>query len=338
MPKQTVGIDFGTYTIKIVQARPGRKIFVEKTAQVFNTVGTNVAADEAMTLKLVELITNVFNDYALARGDVRLSLPEYLVSTKIIEIPALSDAELASAITWQAEQHIPIPLDELSLEYQVLSRPTHHEKGAMMRVLLVGARKKVVEDFTDLFLRAGIEPTMLETHTVSLLRSLQFTVEDPPTLVVSIGAFHTDMMVVDKGEVRFVYTHPSGGQALTRTIEQAAQLDSKQAEEYKRTYGLDPSALQGRMREILLPPVKASVDEMRKAIQFFISENPTSQVKRVLLAGGGSQLPGFVEYVAEQLSAEGLVAAPFATAEGEVPKTDHPTFGICMGLVMRELK
>ena len=336
MPKTLVAIDLGNYTIKAVQAKTGKVAQVLKTAQVFNTLNTNLAGDEPSTEKLAQFLDNFFNDYALSRNEVLLALPEHLVSTKIISIPSLTDAELASAISWQAEQHIPIPLDELSLEYQVLYRPGKNEHGGEMRVLMIGARKSVIEKYLEVFLRAGIEPTLLETTTLSILRGLEFTTEDATSLVVHMGAFHTDMFVVSKGELRFVYTTPSGGQVLTRTIEQATQLDQKQAEEYKRAYGLDPNQLKGQMREVLLTGVRGQILEMQKTMQFFSSQANAEPVKRILLSGGAAQLPGLVEYITEQLGVEVLMASPFATATGALPQADHPAFAVCTGLLMKE--
>ncbi len=336
MPKTLVTVDLGGYTIKALQVTQGKKLLINKSAQVFNSLGTSLAGDENTAQKIIETVDNFFNDYALPRTNVALSLPEFLVSTKIISIPTLSDAELASAIMWQAEQHIPIPLEELSLEYQVIFRPSRGQRDAEMRVLMVGARKSVIEKYIDVFLRAGIEPVLLETHTLSVIRSLQFTPEDPPTLVVHMGAYHTDMMIVSEGELRFVYTNPNGGQAYSRAIEQAAQLDPKQAEQYKRTYGLEPTELQGKIRDILLTPIKATLNEMRKTIQFFLSQQQSAPIKRILLSGGSAQMPGLVQYITEQLGMEVLIAAPFTGLEGDLPKTDQPAYTVCMGMAMKE--
>ena len=339
MPKHVVGLDIGTYTIKATQGDPGKIVKLEKAIAVPNPLGIQVPSDDINSEKLSQVIDNMFNDNALNRLEVRLSLPESVVSTKIISIPALTDAELASAITWQAEQHIPIPLDELALEYQVVYRPERYEKNEEMRVLMVGVRKSIIDKIMQVFLRIGIEPTLLETQTISVLRSLQFTAEDPNTLIVHGGAFHTDMMVVSHGELRFVFTQPTGGQALTRAIEQAAQLDGRQAEEYKRTYGLDPTQIQGKVREILLPPVKTLLLDMQKAMQFFVSDAHEEPIKRVLLSGGTAQLPGLVQYITEQLGVEVLIAAPFAAATplpGVTLPADQPAYTVCMGLLMRE--
>jgi type IV pilus assembly protein PilM len=332
-----VALDIGTYTIKCIQAKAGKASQVLRAIEIPNPLSASVPTDDHGAEKMAEVISNLFTDHALARTDVRLALPESLVSTKIISIPPLSDAELASAIQWQAEQHIPIPLEELSLEYQVIYRPNRHDKNEQMRVLLVGARKSIIDRYLDVFLRAGIEPTLLETQTLSLIRSLQFTTADPTTLVAHIGATTSDLAIMHEGELRFVYSHASGGQVLTRTIEQALQLDAKQAEQYKRTYGLDQTQLQGKLAEVLFPAVKLFIIEMQKAIQFFASQNPGESVKRVLLSGGTAQLPGLMEFITQQLGTEVLIASPFATSTGEIPQANQAAYTVCMGLIMRQL-
>lgn len=334
----SVSIDVGSYTIKAVQAKKLKPLTIDRTVEVFNPVGNAMPTDDVAVEKLSKVIDTMFQDHGLGRTDVRLSLPEHVVSTKIISIPVLNDAELASAINWQAEQHIPIPLDELSLEYQVLSRPQNrNDKAAQMRVLLVGVRKQIIDKYLEVFLRIGIEPSILETNVLSVFRAMQPKLDDPTTLVVHMGAATTDMFVVHNGELRFVYTYGSGGQVLSRTIEQAIQLDSKQAEQYKRTYGIDPAQLGGKMREVLLPTLRLTTLEMQKTMQFFVTLAPGETVKRILLSGGASQLPGYVQYVTEQLGVEVLMATPFNGVTGEVPATNQEAFSVCTGLLMREL-
>lgn len=331
-----VSVDIGTYTIKAVHAKAGKKPEILRTVEMFNTLGMSVPTDDVNISKLAQSIETLFNDHNLPKKDVRIALPEQVVSTKIIAIPPLSDAELASAIGWQAEQYIPIPLDELSLEYQVLYRPPRTEPKAKMMVLLIGARKQMVEHYLEVFLTAGIEPSILETQTISTLRSLQFSAEDPTTMVVSIGASTMDIAVVKNGQLAFSFSHLNGGQLLTRTIEQGIGLDAKQAEQYKRTYGLDEQQFEGKIRAILLPPIKIFINEMLKASQFFLSQYPGESIKRVLLCGGSAQLPGLVQYVTSEMGAEVLVAAPFAESTGQIPQTNQPSFSVCMGLIMRE--
>lgn len=332
-----VALDIGTYSIKGVRANPGKKVGVERVVEVFNETGIALPTDDASVAKLGQMIDSVLGDNDLPRTDVRLALPETVVSTKVIAIPPLSDAELASAIGWQAEQHIPIPPEELSLEYQVLYRPSKKE-NAQMRVLLVGTRKRMVERFVGMFNEIGVEPTLLETQMIANIRSLQFEAEDPTTLIAHIGSSSMNLAIVHNTELQFVISHMNAGQMLTKALETAIGLDSAQAEQYKRSYGLDGSQFQGKVRDALLPPVNMLLTEIRKSVQFFINQNPQESVQRVVLSGGSAMLPSLVQHVTNELGVEVLIAAPFTGMSGEVPENvNHPAMSVCMGLLQREM-
>ncbi len=332
-----LALDIGSYAIKAISGKPGQRVTVEKVAEAFNSAGLAIPVDEAAQDKLAAAVEAVLNDYDLPRTDVRLALPESIISSKVIEVPPLTDAELASAIGWQAEKHIPIPPEDLSLEYQVLYRPPKGDK-ANMRVLLVAARKQLVERYVEMFHSLGIEPALMETQAIALMRSLQFESTDPNTLVVNMGAGSMDLVMVRGGELNFVVSNMNGGQLLTRALEQGVGLSTSQAEQYKRSYGLDESQFQGKLRESLLPAATMLVNEIRKSVQFFINQHPQETVQRVVLAGGTSSLPGLVQFITEQLGTEVLVAAPFAGIESSIPENiNQPSMAVAMGLLMREL-
>lgn len=320
------------YTLKLVKTSE-----VKRVVEVFNDTGIALPTDDASVAKLGSLIDSVFGDNDLPRSDVRVALPETVVSTKVISIPPLSDAELASAIGWQAEQHIPIPPEELALEYQVLYRPKKKE-NAQMRVLLVGTRKRLVDRYVGMFNEIGIEPTLLETQMIAVVRSLQFTTQDPSTLVTHIGSSSMNLAIVHGGEMQFVISHMNGGQMLTKALETSIGLDASQAEQYKRSYGLDGSQFQGKVKEALLPAVNMLLTEIRKSVQFFINQNPQESVQRVVLSGGTALLPGLVQHITDELGVEVLVSSPFSGMSGEIPETvNHPGMSACMGLIQREM-
>ncbi len=331
-----LALDIGSYTIKAISAKPGARPNVQRVVEVFNPLGISVPGDEAQIEKLAAQVQAVITDNKLPTIDVRLALPESVVSTKVISLPSLTDAELASAIGWQAEQHIPIPPEELSLEYEVLFRPPRKDKNTLMRVLLVGVRKSVIEKYMAVFGLLGIEPTILETQMMSIIRSAQFAATDPATLIVHLGAATMDMALVNQGQLDFVISHLSGGQSLTKLLSQQIGLDAAQAESYKRTYGLEPEQFQGKVRGVLLPATTILLSEMQKSVRFFLSQHPAEQVKRIVLSGGTAQLPGFVQYITQELGTEVLVAAPFTPATGQLPSVNHAALTVCMGLLMRE--
>ena len=328
-----LAIDIGTYSIKAIAGIPGEVVQVKRVAEVFNTTGMGVAIDDASASKLAQILESLFTDYSLPRDGVRLSLPETVVSSKVISIPRLNDSELASAISWQAEQHIPIPPEELSLEYEVLYRPKKNEQ-ALMRVLLVGVRKQIIAQYLSVFSQIGIEPEHVETQMLSVLRSLHFVPEDPNTLVVRFDASSMNLLMMHQGELQFVLSQLNGGQLLTKTLEQRVGLDAVQAEQYKRTYGLRTDQFEGKVGQALLPALQVLFAEVKNPIQFFVSQHTQAAAERIVLSGGSALLPDLVQYVATELGTEVLIAAPFATASGEIPeKINQPGMIVCMGLL-----
>ncbi len=332
-----LAIDIGAYSLKLVSGVSAKKPTISRVVEAPNDLGFSLPNDDEQATKLGEVIFSIINDNKLPRTNIRLSLPESAISSKVISIPPLTDAELASAIEWQAEQYIPIPKEELALQYQVLFRPAKTDKQKPMKVLLVGARKTVVERFTNMFLGIGVEPVLLETQIFSVIRSLDLATTEPPTLVANLGASTTDLGVVDQAELGFVFTNPLGGKALSKALEQEIGLDPEQAEQYKRQYGLDGTQFEGKVRQALLPAIDSLVGEISKSIRYFQSENPNGDVRRIVLSGGTSQLPGLTQYLTEKLNAEVLLADPFYDIKGEIPTTNRQAFTICMGLLMREL-
>lgn len=332
-----LALDIGSYSIKGVSGKPGVSPTLDRVVETANTLGFSLPSDDGQSEKMTEFIFNFLEDHKLPKSDIRLSLPESIVSTKIISLPPLSDAELASAIGWQAEQHIPIPKEDLALQYRVLYRPAKKNNQEMMRVLLIASRKSAVERFSNIFLDMGVEPTLIETQILSIIRNLQFKDDEPTTMIVHFGASAMDMAIINNGELQFVFSHPSGGLLLTKSLQQTINLDIQQAEQYKRVYGLLDGQFEGKVKNALQPAIQNFTLEIQKSSRYFTNQNPKESLKRIVLSGGSNQLPGLVAHITQALGVEVLLASPFATAKGEIPNENHLSYSVCMGLLMRDL-
>ncbi len=333
-----LALDVGSHSIKYLVG--STKVPPELTAamELINTTGVVVPSDAASKEKYKEMLAVIFKDPAIPKTDVRVCLPEGLVSTKVVEMPLLSDAELASAVGWQAERNIPIPPDQLSLQYQVLFRPARKEDG-QMRVLLVGVRKQLVEEIVIVLNELGVEPSLIDTGMLSLVRSLQFNPTDSPSLIVDLGANSTTTSIVSKGELQFVVSTPIGGQILTSAIQKSFSLTPEQAEEYKRSFGLKTDQLEGKVKQVLSPHVDEIVGQMRKATQFYSQSHPEEPVTRVILAGGGALLPDLPQYITTLLGVEVMTITPFSSAASPATANVNPVvFGACVGMLMRTLE
>jgi len=330
-------LDIGTHTIKALSAKNGKQINILQAVDIPNSLNIVIPQSDQETTQFSEMIANLINDYKLDASDVRLSLPESVIANKVIEVPVLTDAELASAIGWQAEQFIPIPKEDLSLEYQVLARPDKKLPDAKMKVLLVASRKSFIEKLNDIFLNLGIEPTVMETQMFSVIRALNIRTDDPETLIAHMGASNLDLAVIANGMFDFIFSSKNGSQLLTNAIAQSFGLDLKQAEEYKITCGLNPEQLEGKLVQVVLPIVNNVVVEIQKALRYFSQIHPGQTIKKVVLSGGPAEMIGFSQYLAQQVNTEVLLMAPFAETKGQIPENKQLHYTVCMGLVMRKL-
>lgn len=336
-----VGFDLGSSSLKVLEvAKEGDKLRAIQAFEYTNPFGVMIPQDEVQLKQLAGMIKQVLTEHKVQTTSLRAAIPESLISTKIISTPPLSDAELASAIDWLAEQHIAIPLEEAKVEYEVLYRPDPSKKEENMRVMLIGVPKTVIAAQLRFFEFLEIEPVLMETQVVAMVRSV-LADKMPTTLMVHMGAASTDLAIVHEREIVFVYSFANGGRLLTRSIERGLNLTAEQAEEYKKSYGIDPALLEGKLASILDPVMKLFVTEIQKALQYFTGQFGTLQVQRILFAGGGANLVGLVPYFAKQFTQEIVIANPFerlvADTKTPLPTDRAASFAVATGLVMRDV-
>jgi type IV pilus assembly protein PilM len=337
-----IGLDIGSFSIKVVSlSKKGGSYRLEAIGIVLNPHGDRPGDDEASQNKVSEAVKKLLSDVKLSGSKAALALPESQVYTKVIEMPALTDSELASAIHWEAEQYIPVPIDQVNIDYEVISRPQKSEVGDKMEVFLVAAPKKVVSRLSGFAGKCGVEVVSLETEMVAVSRAMIRDDEAAtPTMLVHIGASSTDVSVVVGGMLVLTHSIESGGVALTRTLTNELGMEFAQAEEYKRSYGLDPSQLEGKVGESIRPHIDRSVVDMKKTVQYYNANHQEVPIKRVVLSGGSALLPGLVSYMAQFLGMEVVLGNAFAQVEpsskASIPN-DTVSFATAVGLAMREL-
>lgn len=300
-----VGLDVGSSAIKVVElVSSGEKHQVEAIGMGVNPVGNVVTENKQELEKMAEAVRQTWLDAGIKQKQVRMALNETSVYTRVIEVPPLSEAELASALSWEAEQYIPLPMAEVNLDWQILRHNRTAGEVKKMEVLLVAAPKTAVERMVGVLAQAGLEVEVLETQLTALSRSVSGVT---PTLVADLGASGTNIGIVEAGELVLVYHLDVGGMALTRAVSSSLGLDFFQAEQYKRTYGMDERQLEGKIKQALAPTLDQVVVELKKALNFYSSRNRTSRIERLVLSGGGAQLPAITGYLASILNLEVVV-------------------------------
>lgn len=340
MNNNVFGLDIGQSMIRAVW------LSTEKEGYLLNAVLSSPTPLNGMLSEshldhqeIANIIRKMVNDAKINVKTVNIALPESQVYTKVIEMPPLSDKELASAIYWEAEQQIPVSISNLTLDYKVLERQNKDNDNKNMRVLLVGAPTHVIEKYKNVLSLAGLEIVSVETEVLAVIRALVLNETYPTSLIISMGTFNTAITIVRRNTIIFTYAIPLGGIAITRAIASKFGFSTTQAEEYKKTYGLSEHDFGGKIAQAVSPVLLSILTEVKKAFAYYRVRYKEDPIRQIVLSGAPAKLPGLATFFAKYAGIETIVANPWKILfEQDVPKEiidDAPDYSVAVGLAMR---
>ncbi len=335
-----VGLDIGSKTIKIVELDKNGVTYSLAASGVVGYSGTTIdkIIDDKEMASLGQIIKKLHTEAGVSSKEVVISIPEPLVFTRTIKFPLLTDAEIASAVKWEAEQYIPIPINEAIIQHTILQRNETTSPSGVL-VLLVAAPRVIVEKYVKVVQFAGLTPIAVETELVALTRCLAPI--DKTVLLVDLGATSTNIAIAKRSMLSFSRSIPIAGEAFTRAITQGLGIAAMQAEEYKKAYGFSAGQLEGKIKTTLDPVLRLVVDEIKKAISYYLTEEKGDTPTALIVSGGSSGMPDIISMLSKLVGMEVLVGNPFSiikidpeTAKKLAPYA--PLYGVATGLALRE--
>ena len=342
MKSNTFGLDIGTTAMKVVWLNRENNTISYNTSLSIPTPIQGMQSESPFDhQEMAQIINKLVIDAKITTNDVNIALPESHAFTKVIEMPVLSDHELANAIYWEAEQYIPVPLESVTLAWSKLRTIKGTLPEEKMQVLLVAASKELIKRYQTILDLAGLTIVSVETEILAVVRSLISSKNAPTSLVTNIGAMSTSLGIVQNGLLVFNYSVPLGGVALTRAIASDFGLQLSQAEEYKRGYGLSDKNFGGKVGKAIQPILTALLTEVKKAITFYTEKYKSdSPISQMLLTGGGASLPGLAVYFAQNLGFESVLANPWKMLNViGVPQqieSKGQEYSVAVGLALKE--
>ena len=265
------------------------------------------------------------------------------VITKVISMPAsYSDEELESQIMLEADQYIPYPLEEVSLDFEILG-PSPDDAGRV-DVLLAASRSENVEVRVDAIQSAGLLAKIIDVEAYAMENAFALLKHQMPDngldktiAVVDVGATMTTLSVLH--DLKTIYTREQvfGGKQLTEEIQRRYGLSYEEAGMAKRQGGLPDNYVP----EVLEPFKEAMAKEVNRSLQFFFSSTQYGSVDHIVLAGGSSSIPGVDELIEQSQGVPTTVANPFSNMvispkiKAQVLSNDAPALMIACGLALR---
>ncbi len=295
--RSSLGLDLSDRSLKAVQLR--RTLAGQLTLAGLAAIEVPAGVFEEGELKdptwLASLISELLTHPqlgAFSASYVVACLPETKTFIKMIDIPPMPAEETSQAIRWEAEHHIPIPIEDTYWDWQKIGEPAG--PNGRWPVLLGVVPKGIVDSYTQALVLAKLVPVALEIEAVAITRALlplgqAADPSDTATVIIDLGASRTSLIVVDHKVIQFTVSLPVSGRGITESIATNLKLTESQAEQAKILCGLDPKKCKGIIGEILGTVIDELLSRIREAIVFYREHFPGShEVDRIMLCGGGS--------------------------------------------------
>ena len=310
--KGLVGVDISSTTVKLLElsVKNGR-YWVESYAVMSlpeNSVVEKSILNPEAVADALERVVNLANPHTT---QVAIAVPTSMVIHKIIEMDAdMSDEEREVQIRMDAEQYIPFPLDEVSLDFEVL--PDRLANPNRVNVLLVATRTENVDTRVEVLELAGLVAKVADVESYAMERAFSVFADTLPmgantVGILDIGHTMTTLSVMQKGKIIYTREQVFGGRQLTQDVQSRYGLSFEEAGRAKKERTLPDDY----DTEVLEPFLDAVVQQAARSLQFFFSSSQFNEIDHILLAGGNANIPGLAKLLQQKLGYRVTIANPF---------------------------
>lgn len=298
--------------------------------------------DEAEKKAYADKIKLIKDSAGIRTNKVVVSLPESTIFSKVIAVPDLPEDQLEKVIFFESRNHLPVPPEDVQLDYIPIAKKTIENNRKILQILLIAAPKTLVNAYLEVLALSGLEVIAIETESLASTRALTTAGEmKQGTLVVDFGAQGIAVSVLKGKNMVFSQSISTGSDALTMAIARDYNLDLRQAEQYKRTYGLLEGQLEGRIAKSIMPVMQIINNELNKTINFIKLNLADFAPEEVVLTGDGALLPGLVTYFNLNLGLPVKLFDPVAalelnqTVKADIAKYNSIGFTVAIGLSLK---
>jgi type IV pilus assembly protein PilM len=300
--KGLVGLDIGSSAVKAVELAASGKSY-RVVAFASEAMAPDSIVDGAIIdgAGVADTIRRVLERTGTKTREVAASLSGNAVIVKKINLPQMTESELAESIKWEAEQYIPFDIQDVNLDYQVVLGADGGAKNSM-DVLLVAAKKEKIADYTGVITQAGRVPVVVDVDAFAMQNAFEVNYDVEPgtvTVLMNMGASAININVVSGEASIFTRDVSIGGNAYTEAVQREFNLTFERAEQAKcATSAGDDHA--DDVRAVLRAVSDNVLLEIQKTFDFYRSTAASDRLDRVMLCGGGARVHGFAGALAER--------------------------------------
>lgn len=317
--KNAIGLDIGSSSVKLVQLRESKK-GVALTNFAMVPLPTEAIVDGALmnASAVVDAIQGMVSQQKLKTKEVALSISGHSVIIKKISLPAMTPEELDESIKWEAEQYIPFDVNDVFLDYQILQ--TRPEQG-QMDVLLVAAKKEMIQEYVGLVKDAGLDPVVVDVDCFTIQNTFEANYGFPPgesVVLVDIGATTININIVSNGITTFTRDISMGGNQFTEEIQKQLNVSYDEAEAYKLggERGVDADSVIPQEVERVMGSVSEQMaGEIHRSLDFYLATTSETRMSRIYVSGGTAKVPALARTVESRVGVPVELVDPFRQIE-----------------------
>jgi len=340
-----LGLDIGSGSIKVLQLKEVKgKMKVDRFG--VKPLPAEMIVDGAIMdgLGVVGAIKELAGEQNLKNKNVALSISGTSVIVKKISLPPMPEEELEKQIKFEAEQYIPFDINDVYLDFHILTQDEQPAEGQTeMDVLLVATKKDKLNDYANAVREAGLSPKVVDVDAFAIENMYCANHDIVPgelTALVNIGASVMNINVLKGGISVFTRDITIGGTRYSERIQQDLGLSPDDAEAAKK--GRYPGVNEAALNEAITAVDMEVATEIGRSFDYFRTTSPDDEIARVVLCGGCAKIKSLPARIAEQVGIETSVANPFSRLDttglkmspGELEEAS-PDMGVVVGLALR---
>lgn len=306
-----VGLDIGTSAVRAAVVQTGKGVPVlQRYGQVGLPEGAVVAGEIVEEAIVRDALTQLWKTAKLPRKRVVVGIANQRVIVRRVDLPYMAEEELAQALPFQAQEYIPIPIDEAILDFVPLEEFATPDGEPMLSVLVVAAQKNMAADVLRVVGSAGIKAMAIDLQAFALTRAVlgaDFDLESGVQAIINIGGGLTQVILMKEGTIRFLRILTIGGSTFTDALGERMPMEPEQAEHYKRRTGVAidgvPEAGEGEdlARSILTEEADILIEEIRGSVDYYLGQSGAERLERLYVAGNGARLPNLANRLGRSL-------------------------------------
>ncbi len=299
-------IDIGHQNIKVLQIQVGKKgeIRILK-AGIEPLIITEGEEEDTQYQRIQETFPILLQRLGIKGKRAIVSLPGRSAFTRRLRVPLVRGRQMKRIVQYEARQHIPFPLDQVNMDYQVTPSPGD---TAELEVNLVAVRREIADAYAKCLKKCGIRTDVIEVSPLSIYNAYAASSHRNPeevTAIVSIGATSTDIVIEQNGVMQFMRSAPVAGNSLANLLVKNFDITKEKAEELKKTPSSDLENAENeisadRVSAVLEKGFDLIVTEIRRSFDFYVSQPDALPVSRVFLCGGSVRMEGVNEFLEDR--------------------------------------